>query len=167
MDSSLNSPETSLESGMMSIPDSNTDSLVYDIPAQLSPVIDAVACRLIRGFRDRACPQSSSSDPAAGFGAVPLNTRPQGEAEQSHGQAGPRTSSAARKTTLAKISPSGGKRTARDEDGTEDGNDGQGGAPPPKKPCRAPELPANKSLACPFWKLNRVRHHKCLKRESF
>ncbi|KAK3896856.1 hypothetical protein C8A05DRAFT_20263, partial [Staphylotrichum tortipilum] len=154
----------------MSISDS-TEAPVYDIPAELFPVIDAVARRLLEGFRDGAHSQSPSSETATDSGGAPVdtrvNSRPQHETGQSGAQTGPPAPVTTENTPRAQTSQRRNKRAARDEDGDGDEDDGQGSARRPSKRRGGQDLPANKSLACPFWKFSPVTHRECLKREKF
>ena len=177
--STLNGPETSLDSEMMSIPDS-PEAPPYHIPDELSPILDAVACRLLQEYKDRTwratptarmalhgSPPGCSPDTATGSGTVTTHTQAQGEPVQNHGQTGrnaPDTTADARTEEVSKPSR---KRSNGDDEQGEDANDGQGNMPPPKRPRRGQDFPANKRLACPFWKLDPVRHRNCLKLEKF
>ncbi len=177
-DSSSDCPETSLESEMMSIPDS-PDAPTYGIPAELSRVIDAVASRLLQEFKDGAYhafpeagmtppwerSQSPPSDPAAGLGVASARTRPeQGDAGQDYDGSGRVVlypSNATRNETRPQIFQASRKRAGPDEKEDEDGNEGPGNAQPPPKKLRR-EL----SFACPFLIFDPVRHHDCLKSDK-
>ena len=170
-DSNLGCPATSFESDMMSISDS-TEAPVCDIPAELFPVIDAVARRLLEGFRDGAYSHSPSSETATDSRGAPvdirMNSRPQHETGQSGAQTGrhvPGTTSG--NGSHVQTSKRRNKRAARHEDGDGDGDSEQGSARHPSKRRGGQDLSANKSLACPFWKFDPVSHRECLKREKF
>ncbi|KAK4038556.1 hypothetical protein C8A01DRAFT_17395, partial [Parachaetomium inaequale] len=173
-DSSSDCPETSLDSEMMSIPNS-PEAPVYEIPSQLSPAIDVAAHRLLQQFHALSAtwvanPWSSqrpSSDGATGLGAAPVNTRPQHETGRSCGGAGPHSPTAARNEASGRIPPRGRRRANCDEDEAEGGDGRQGNMPPPKKSRDGQDLPLNKALACPFWKFDPDRHRKCGKLDNF
>ena len=173
--SSSDSPETSLDSEMMSIPDSS-EAPGYEVPFQLSPAIDAAAYRLIQDFNalvtteaaNSWSSQSPSSDAATGLGASPVNSRPQNETQRSQGRAGPRSSSYAQNAPLGKTSQRARKRAAdKDEAENEDDDDEQEDMRPPKIPRLGQDLPPNKAFACPFWKFDPDSHRKCGKMDNF
>ena len=97
---------------------------------------------------------------------TPVSTRPQRNTGQRSGQTGPQAPVTTGNTPPAITSQSRSKRPAPDEDVDGDGDEGQGGA---RRPSKRPggHLPLNKSLACPFWKLDPGTHRECLKREKF
>ena len=171
--SSSDCPETSLESEMMSIPDS-PEAPTHDVAAELTRVVDAVASRLLQEFEDGAyhtsletgmAPswESSSSPPsdsAAGLGVASVQTRPgQGEAGQNYasGRVAPRASDVTPNETRPQIRQAGRKRAAPDENEDEDRDDGSGNTRPSNKPCKG------QPFACPFLIFDPVRHHDCLK----
>lgn len=175
-DSSSDCPETSLESEMMSIPDS-PEAPTHEIPAELSRVIDAVASRLLQEFRDGAyrtppetgmtlpleSPQSPRSNPAAGLGVASVQTRPgEGEVGQDSGpgRVAPHASDATQNETRPQILPASRKRATPDEDEDEDRKDGSGNTRPSNRPCKG------QPFACPFLIFDPVRHHDCLKSDK-
>lgn len=179
------SAETPMDSDMLSVPDS-PEAPLRDIPDQLSTVIDAAAARLLHEYRTGAwrrtllvpgMPESDSTtelcplDPDDGAsGAASVRTRPQSQGEgqqQDAGRVGCHASSSAGNDNPATSSGPSHKRAARDLDGYEDDDDGQGDMPPPKKVARGPCPPAEKPLACPYWKLDPRRYRDCGKKHRF
>ncbi|KAL2258659.1 hypothetical protein VTK26DRAFT_7959 [Humicola hyalothermophila] len=169
------SPETSLDSEMMSIPSSSASPSPH-IPDNMSQVIDAVARQLVHEFRNKTSSsptgvsQRKLQDPqlplATDAGTTAIRACTQGGTTETQRPIAPRPSSSfAASHEGSKTHPRSRKRV-NDED-EDDTNDNQGNRPPSKWPRLAKDLPANKSLACPFWKFDPVRHRHCLKLEKF
>ncbi len=172
--SSQSCPETSLDSDMLSVPDS-PEVRLQDTPAQLSSVLDRVADQLLREYRHgpgratlaaeeaspHRSPELSPRDTTVDFGTVLVRTRPQGDAR---GQYAGQFDSAGHGWSQPRSRPNR-KRTACGRDESNDG--GQGNMPPQKRQHRGNDDPFTKPLACPYWKLDPVRHRDCVKRDKF
>ena len=173
-DSSPSCPETSLDSDMMSVPDS-PEALLQDIPDRLSAVLDEVADQLLREYRNRPLRATLAPgeahwdlelpplDTAVDFGTALVRTRPQGEAGGEHAEPSNTAGNNNPRTTLRPNR----KRTACDKDESKDGEDGEGNMPPQKRQNRGDDSPDTMPLACPYLKLDPVQHRACLKLESF
>ncbi|KAK0620545.1 hypothetical protein B0T14DRAFT_233851 [Immersiella caudata] len=166
-------PDTSVDSDMMSIPD--TPEAAANIPDELSPVLDAVARQLHQEYKD----VTSGSEPdrtsslLRPMDASQHHSRPLVEHTQHQDQSESTTDTSnthadTQSTLGSEPSTSRAKRSRTSEDSHDkDGQDKMG--PPPKKPRRSHTvtLPARKVLACPFWKLDPARYRQCLKLECF
>jgi len=170
--SSPSSTETSLDSDMMSIPDSS-EAPLHDIPDHLSSVIGRVADRLLHEYRTGTWGMASAPaavsphegaqhpplDTVVDLGTVLAHSRPArgqhaGRAASCHTSDG-----RGNKDSVTSSRPNL-KRAGGDKDESQDGDDGQGSMPPPKKRCHGNGLP---TLACPYYKLNPVRYRDCAK----
>ncbi|KAK4167959.1 hypothetical protein QBC43DRAFT_310533 [Cladorrhinum sp. PSN259] len=175
---SLNStalcPETSLDSDMMSIPDS-PEASTSRIPDEIFPIIDAVAHQLFREYKngfsqkeavleDNLCGQQFHGA-ALGLESGTVRTRPGSSARNLAPADTPALHSAGTSGLPECLKPS--QKRARGLGDEDENDDGDGKMPPPKKPRRGQDLPHHKTLACPFWKLDPRRHRKCLKLDSF
>ncbi|KAK3896905.1 hypothetical protein C8A05DRAFT_20226, partial [Staphylotrichum tortipilum] len=183
--STPSSTKTPMDSDMLSVPDS-LEAPLRDIPDQLSAIINTVAARLLYEYRTGTWRRTSlapgTPDPESNpelcpldtdngaLGAASVRTRPQsqgGGQQQDAGYVGCHTSSSAGNDNPRTSSGPSRKRAARDLDGYEDDDDRQGDMPPPKKAARGPCPPAEKPLACPYWKLDPRRYRDCGKRGMF
>jgi hypothetical protein len=167
-------PDTSVDSDMMSIPDT-PEVAVYDVPDELCPVLDAVARQLHQEYRDTTLGAevdrtSALTKPSGNmrpdFGASQPRTRPQGEHTQPQGQVNGKSTSSAADTPSGSGSQASANRTKRTRTDDNDKDD-QDKMPPPKKARRGHALPTRKVLACPFWKLEPAKYRQCLKLECF
>ncbi|KAK3375818.1 hypothetical protein B0T24DRAFT_207196 [Lasiosphaeria ovina] len=171
------SPATSMDPDMMSIPDS-PEEFSLDPSGILLIVVRATARQLLDQYRTETSKASSKSDhgksPPTTDGEPSDGTNSQGpssnESYQNGGSSSTRSNVAGQSTDSSSQESAGPnlKRTRRDEDNEEDGDDkDRDRMPPPKKPKRGHDLPSGKTLACPFWKLDPNRHRDCLRREKF
>jgi len=166
----------SIDSEMLSIPDSDdmkcTRSLGPDDP--LSPIIDVVAGRLLLEYRSLA---SSVTAPDTSFSVLQMVAASEASSRMpDDGEAQPDSSgnSPSSNNTTANSGGSGGSGKCTSKSSgkrpysdvrSDEASDCDGSMPPPKRGKQVRSDVSSKSLACPFWKLNPVKHRACFKSE--
>ncbi|KAK3385824.1 hypothetical protein B0H63DRAFT_187870 [Podospora didyma] len=167
-----NSKDTPIDSDMMSIPDSPENDCPSPLatPHVLSPVIRAVAFRLVDSYREARLTTSGSNSLSYSSFTIDedsgnISTDPT-ENESPSNDGRPTSSGAVNHAQGSDQNPpSPSRKRMRDDEGddNEDPNNGRNPMPPPKRPKRGSEIPSGKSLACPFWKFDPEQHKDCLK----
>ncbi|GJD02490.1 Het and ankyrin domain protein [Colletotrichum higginsianum IMI 349063] len=135
--SSYSSP---LESDLLSIPDSADGPESLNDSDPMKPVLDAVALQLVSQYK------------SAVYGDIPL-----GERLCSTTESGPK-----RPETVNRSSR---KRRRSDEEDEDAGSDRDYG--PVTSPKRSKKGPKRLLLACPFWKLDSIKHRRCFSHDAF
>ncbi|OBT67903.1 hypothetical protein VE03_02433 [Pseudogymnoascus sp. 23342-1-I1] len=153
--STMPSQDESLDSDMLSISDSSEQFELPENNAAINAFINDVVNHLLSGFRRTT--QGQFSQAASGSGEQPTTQSqvPSGNRGQSTTQAAATEPS----TTSRNLGRSQKKRCAPDGDdyGDQDGSRKR----PIKKPRHDPEKRPPISFACPYLKINPVKHGKC------
>lgn len=152
------SPSTSLDSDMLSIPESSGDLYgeTLDADDTVSPILNTVARRLLSEYRV-GMPETRSSEAVAGSRPMGQgssnenNVNTQAPSNSFHGPEVP-TCSAAKFLR---------KRSGADENN--DGSDENPTPPNPKRPRGDSSDKYPKLLACPFWKMDSRKHRGCFR----
>jgi len=161
---------TSLESDIMSVPESLATPL-RDFPDWVSPVLDVVACQLVLEYQSGSWQatheslQGDKTETAFNVGAETVQDRPQSEASQDGNPVSVTREASSSTTNQGSQKAPRAKRKGADCRGHEgeDDNDEEENKRPPKRPRPKHGLPLNKPLACPYLKLDPIKHNRCLR----
>lgn len=159
---------TSIDSDMLSISDMSDElsSKPRDPGDPLTQLLETAAHRLLAEFRnEEGSGPNPFASPSSAWADCFAAATDEDESGNSEGQSGtqpgrPLKSRRAGSTSRGTIQPS--RKRGRPDDEEEENNNGQ---PPRKKSPNKKGLQyGEKLLACPFWKLDPVKHRKCFTR---